>query len=91
MAVFERSEAPIALTVRRGTNAVFVLGSAVPHGHDLHLGYYSVHTSRANRGAQSRARPGADQAGCVRVLSSSACPRVGRYRPKFNSKSLGTP
>jgi hypothetical protein len=24
---------------------VFVLGSAVPHPHDLHLGYYSVHTS----------------------------------------------
>jgi len=45
MAVFERSEAPIALTARGETNAVFVLGSAVPHGHDLHLGYYSVHTS----------------------------------------------
>jgi len=24
---------------------VFVLGSAVPHPHDLHLGRYSVHTS----------------------------------------------
>jgi redox-sensitive bicupin YhaK (pirin superfamily) len=45
MAVFERSEAPIALTARGETDAVFVLGSAVPHGHDLHLGYYSVHTS----------------------------------------------
>jgi redox-sensitive bicupin YhaK (pirin superfamily) len=45
MAVFERSEAPVALTARGETNAVFVLGSAVPHGHDLHLGHYSVHTS----------------------------------------------
>ena len=25
------------------------------------------------------------------VLLSSACPSAGRYRPKFNSKSLGTP
>jgi hypothetical protein len=27
------------------TDAEFVLGSAVPHEHDLVLGYYSVHTS----------------------------------------------
>ncbi|SEO58642.1 Redox-sensitive bicupin YhaK, pirin superfamily [Luteibacter sp. UNC138MFCol5.1] len=25
--------------------ATFVLGSAIPHPHDLHLGYYSVHTT----------------------------------------------
>jgi hypothetical protein len=29
----------------------FVLGSAVPHPHDLELGYYSVHTSRASLAA----------------------------------------
>ena len=27
------------------SDAEFVLGSAVPHGHDLVLGYYSVHTT----------------------------------------------
>ena len=45
-------------------------------------------------GAQSHARPpiqGDDQSGCVSVSSSSARPNAGRYRPKFNSKSLGTP
>jgi redox-sensitive bicupin YhaK (pirin superfamily) len=45
MAVFDRSEAPLRLTAVGDTNAVFVLGSAVPHPHDLHLGRYSVHTS----------------------------------------------
>ncbi|MET0282384.1 MAG: pirin family protein [Steroidobacteraceae bacterium] len=44
MAVFENSEAQITLTAR-DAEAVFVLGSAVPHPHPLHLGYYSVHTS----------------------------------------------
>jgi len=34
---------------------------------------------------------GGDQSGCVSVLSSSARPNEGRYRPKFNSKSLRTP
>jgi len=32
-----------------------------------------------------------DQSGCLPVSSSSARPNVGRYLPKFNSKSLGTP
>ncbi len=45
MAVFENSEAPITLAARGDADAVFVLGSAVPHPHPLHLGYYSVHTS----------------------------------------------
>jgi redox-sensitive bicupin YhaK (pirin superfamily) len=45
MALFDRGEAPIRLTAVGDTDAVFVLGSAVPHRHDLHLGYYSVHTS----------------------------------------------
>jgi hypothetical protein len=34
---------------------------------------------------------GDDQLGCVSVSSSSARPSAGRYRPKFNSKSLGRP
>jgi redox-sensitive bicupin YhaK (pirin superfamily) len=45
MAVLDRSEAPLKLTALGQHDAVFVLGSAVPHPHDLHLGNYSVHTS----------------------------------------------
>jgi redox-sensitive bicupin YhaK (pirin superfamily) len=47
MAVFEHGEGAIALANTRKENAVFVLGSAVPHLHELHLGNYSVHTSDA--------------------------------------------
>jgi redox-sensitive bicupin YhaK (pirin superfamily) len=45
MAVFDSSESPIRLTALGNQETVLVLGSAVPHPHDLHLGYYSVHTS----------------------------------------------
>jgi redox-sensitive bicupin YhaK (pirin superfamily) len=45
MAVFEEGESPIALRNTGDADAVFVLGSAVPHRHDLHLGNYSVHTT----------------------------------------------
>ena len=45
MAVFEDSETPIALKNSGESDAVFVLGSAVPHRHELHLGSYSVHTT----------------------------------------------
>lgn len=45
MVVFEHSEKPIVVTARGETDVVFVLGSAIPHRHALHLGYYSVHTS----------------------------------------------
>jgi hypothetical protein len=34
---------------------------------------------------------GDDQSGCVSVETSSDGPNAGRYRPNFNSKSLGTP
>jgi len=47
MVLFERGEAPIALQATGDKSAVFVLGSAVPHPHPLHLGSYSVHTSAA--------------------------------------------
>lgn len=46
LAVFEQSETPIAIHAGP-SGAVFVLGSAVPHRHDLVLGHYSVHTSAA--------------------------------------------
>jgi redox-sensitive bicupin YhaK (pirin superfamily) len=45
MVIFETGEVPIALQADAGQEAVFVLGSAVPHPYDMHLGYYSVHTS----------------------------------------------
>ena len=43
MAVFERSQQAIDFVAHGDTR--FVLGSAAPHPHDLHLGSYSVHTS----------------------------------------------
>ncbi len=43
MAVFEPSSE--AVEFEAPTDAEFVLGSAVPHKHDLVPGYYSVHTS----------------------------------------------
>jgi redox-sensitive bicupin YhaK (pirin superfamily) len=43
LAVFDESEDVLEFTVDEDTE--FILGSAVPHPHDLVLGYYSVHTS----------------------------------------------
>ena len=45
LAVFDRSDS--AIEFEAVTDARFVLGAAIPHRHDLHLGPYSVHTSRA--------------------------------------------
>jgi redox-sensitive bicupin YhaK (pirin superfamily) len=45
MAVFEAGEQPIALVNSSDEDAVFVLGSAIPHDHELHMGNYSVHTN----------------------------------------------
>jgi redox-sensitive bicupin YhaK (pirin superfamily) len=45
MVVFENGEVPIALKNEGVEDTVFVLGSAMPHLHALHLGNYSVHTS----------------------------------------------
>ena len=43
LAVFARSQQAIDFAARGDTR--FVLGSAAPHPHDLHLGSYSVHTT----------------------------------------------
>jgi redox-sensitive bicupin YhaK (pirin superfamily) len=43
LAAFQPSNEAIEFEAR--SDAEFVLGSAVPHDHDLLLGYYSVHTS----------------------------------------------
>lgn len=45
LAVFEESDAAIDVVAQGDT--AFVLGSAVPHPHELVMGHYSVHTSRA--------------------------------------------
>lgn len=45
MLLFEDSAQAITVRANPDAEAVFVIGSAVPHGHDLHLGRYSVHTS----------------------------------------------
>ena len=45
MAVFADDGLPITLEASGDDDTVFVLGSAVPHPHPLHLGYYSVHTT----------------------------------------------
>lgn len=42
--VFAKSDGVIALQAGPD-GATFVLGSAIPHPHDLHLGYYSVHAT----------------------------------------------
>jgi hypothetical protein len=45
MLTFEKSDHPIAVQAGPDTDAVFVIGSAVPHAYKLHLGRCSVHTS----------------------------------------------
>jgi redox-sensitive bicupin YhaK (pirin superfamily) len=45
MLLFEQSQQAIALEAGPDGDAIFVIGSATPHPHDLHLGTYSVHTS----------------------------------------------
>jgi redox-sensitive bicupin YhaK (pirin superfamily) len=45
LAMFDNGEGSITLEGVAGTGATFVLGSAIPHPHPLHLGSYSVHTS----------------------------------------------
>ncbi|HXV64640.1 MAG TPA: pirin family protein [Vicinamibacteria bacterium] len=45
LVTFEASEASVVFQGEDGTGATFVLGSAVPHPYELHLGAYSVHTS----------------------------------------------
>lgn len=45
MLLFQASQQPVTLEAGPDSEAVFVIGSAEPHPHDLHLGNYSVHTS----------------------------------------------
>ncbi len=45
MLVFEDSLQPFTVQAGPDADALLVIGSAVSHAHDLHLGRYSVHTS----------------------------------------------
>lgn len=45
MVVFEDADDAIVVQAGLDGDAVFVLASAIPHPHELHLGNYSVHTS----------------------------------------------
>jgi redox-sensitive bicupin YhaK (pirin superfamily) len=45
MVIFEQAHQRIDLKASSSGDAIFVIGSATPHSHDLHLGSYSVHTS----------------------------------------------
>ena len=45
MLIFEQAVQPVHLKAGLAGDAIFVIGSAAPHPHDLHLGSYSVHTS----------------------------------------------
>ena len=55
LVVFDESEDVLAITAEEDSE--FVLGSAVPHPHNLVLGYYSVHTSsEALRAGEARIR-----------------------------------
>ena len=82
----------------------FMSTSPVPCRHDLPgLGILLndrrlAVTQKSSRGGRGRRTsvPSSeiqrnDQTRCVPVFSSSAGRNVGRYRPKFSSKSLGTP
>lgn len=55
LVVFDESEDVLAFTADEDSE--FVLGSAIPHPHDLVLGYYSVHTSSETlRAGEARIR-----------------------------------
>ncbi|MGF6346708.1 pirin family protein [Variovorax sp. W2I14] len=45
MVIFEQTDQRIDLKASSSGDAIFVIGSATPHPHDLHIGSYSVHTS----------------------------------------------
>lgn len=45
MVIFEPGAQAINLEASSSSDAIFVIGSAAPHPHELHLGNYSIHTS----------------------------------------------
>ncbi len=51
MAVLNRSDQAIEFVAGGQADAVFVLGTAEPHPHPLHVGRYSIHTSASSLAA----------------------------------------
>ena len=78
LAIFETSQAPLTFEGADGVGATFVLGSAVPHSYQLHLGSYSVHTSPEALAAGERhiraLKQRLDAAGDRRMESSGSTP-----------------
>jgi redox-sensitive bicupin YhaK (pirin superfamily) len=54
LVTFEKNDAPLTFEGAAAVGATFVLGSAAPHAHQLHLGAYSVHTSEKALAAGER-------------------------------------
>jgi redox-sensitive bicupin YhaK (pirin superfamily) len=54
LVTFQKNDAPITFEGVAPVGATFVLGSAAPHLHQLHLGAYSVHTSEKALAAGER-------------------------------------
>jgi hypothetical protein len=54
LVTFQNNDAPITFEGVAPVGATFVLGSAAPHLHQLHLGAYSVHTSEKALAAGER-------------------------------------
>ena len=48
MLIFEHSQQAITLEADPDSETIFVIGSAAPHLHELHMGNYSVHTSASS-------------------------------------------
>lgn len=78
LAIFEKSETPLTFEGADDVGATFVLGSAVPHSYQLHLGSYSVHTSPEALAAGERhiraLKQRLDAAGNRRMESSDSTP-----------------
>lgn len=78
LAIFEKSETPLTFEGADGVGATFVLGSAVPHSYQLHLGSHSVHTSPEALAAGERhiraLKQRLDAAGDRRMESSGSTP-----------------
>jgi hypothetical protein len=88
---------PMSAWGQRQTSGVSAVMSAYPSTADIgrtSLGVCQVPATdipKKDRYMPSSEIHGDDQSGCASLSSSSARPNAGRYRPKFNSKSLGRP
>ncbi|WP_046115975.1 pirin family protein [Aquincola tertiaricarbonis] len=88
LVLFDHSERAILLEADNQAGAVFVLGAAAPHPHELHLGSYSVHTSNEalakGEANIERLRQLLVAAGNRRTASGTTPMFSGDTRPKTN-------